>query len=176
MKQKHEKIKGNKIEFKAASVNHRPSGNEDNVHRPPSLTICPDFLHLCSLPSCLPSLVAISLPPFLLSLPLSPSLSLSLSLSIYLTFSLSLSDSLFLSLSIYLSFNLSLPLSFLSALFNSSYHLNQQSFTWLMWLSIPASLAIKGAEIRSGIPMSGMFFKIPFRTCIARIDGIERIV
>ena len=45
-----------------------------------------------------------------------------------------------------------------------------------MWLSIPASLAIKGAEIRSGIPMSGMFFKIPFRTCIARIDGIERIV
>ena len=34
MKQKHEKIKGNKVEFKAASVNHRQSGNEDNVHRP----------------------------------------------------------------------------------------------------------------------------------------------
>ena len=109
MKQKHAKIKGNKIEFKAASVNHRQSGNEDNVHRPPSLTICPDFLHLCSLPSCLPSLVAISLPPFLLSLPLSPP---SLYLCLYLlSFTLSFFLSLSIYLSIYLSFNLSLPLS-----------------------------------------------------------------
>ena len=129
MKQKHEKIKGYKIEFKAASVNHRQSGNEDNVHRPSSLTICPDFRHLCSLPSYLPSFVAISLPPFLLSLPLSPSLSLSLYLSISLSLSLSLTLTFFLYLSIYLSFNLSLPLSFLSASLNSSHHLNQQSFT-----------------------------------------------
>ena len=104
MKQKHEKIKGNKVEFKAASVNHRQSGNEDNVHRPPSLTICPDFLHLCSLPSYLPSFLSCHLLtsiPFVS--PLSPSLPLSLSLS-------SLFHSLFLSLSIYLSFNLSLSL------------------------------------------------------------------
>ena len=163
MKQKHAKIKGNKIEFKAASVNHRQSGNEDNVHRPSSVTICPDCLNLCSLPSYLPFFLSCHL---LTSIPF-----ISLSLSLYLSLSLpSLSHSL--SFSIYLSFNF----PFLSALFNSSHHLNQKSFTWLMWLSIPASLAIKGAEIRSGIPMSGIFFKIPFRTCIARIDGIERIV
>ena len=109
MKQKHEKIKGIKIEFKAASVNHRQSGNEDNVHRPSSVTICPDFLHLCSLPSYLPFFLAISLPPVLLSLPLSPSLSLSLPLS--LTFSLfflslSLSFYIYLSLFQYLSSSL----------------------------------------------------------------------
>ena len=141
----------------------------DNLHWVLSLAISPDVMLPCSLlilAISLPTIISLTLFLTIFFLSLSPSRSLYLSLSVHLSLQLFLSNSISLSLSVHLIIS-NHPIS-PSTSFHSFFHFNEQFLTWLMWLSIPASLAISGAEMRSGVPISGIFFNIPFSTCIGR--------
>ena len=48
--------------------------------------------------------------------------------------------------------------------FHASPHFTSLHLTWLIKLSMPASFAMTGAEIRSGIPILEIFFTMPFKT------------